>query len=137
MLVSGKTMHRTELGGDVGVITIRNITDYKQTEAKRRELSAMTNAIFESNKDLIWVVDGSDFTLIYFNRAFSEYIRRTRGMEARRGSTLAELFTQQEAEFIERSYYTVLQQGNFFADLKTEKEHLSLEIGRASCRERV
>ncbi len=128
LLVSGKTMHRTELGGDVGVITIRNITDYKQTEAKRRELSAMTNAIFESNKDLIWVVDGSDFTLIYFNRAFSEYIRRTRGMEARRGSTLAELFTQQEAEFIERSYYTVLQQGNFFADLKTEKEHLSLDL---------
>ncbi len=128
LLVSGKTMYRTELGGNVGAITIRNITDYKKTEAKRRELSAMTNAIFESNRDLIWVVDGSDFTLTYFNRAFSEYILRTRGIKAARGSTISELFTESEAEFFEQSYCTVLQKGNFFSELRTEKEQLSLDL---------
>ena len=121
-------MYRTELGGNVGAITIRNITDYKKTEAKRRELSAMTNAIFESNRDLIWVVDGNDFTLTYFNRAFSEYILRTRGIKAARGSTISELFTESEAEFFEQSYCTVLQKGNFFSELRTEKEQLSLDL---------
>lgn len=120
LLLSGKAIYRAETAGDVGVITIRDITDYKKNDDKRKQLSAMTNAIFESNRDLIWVMNGYDFSLISFNRAFTEYVAETRGITAQEGTALSALFSEREAELIEGYCYKVLQQGKFFVDFEAD-----------------
>lgn len=138
LLLSGKVVFRGETGSDVGVITIRDITDYKKNDEKRKQLSAMTNAIFESNRDLIWVMNGYDFSLISFNRAFTEYIADTRGVTAAEGSELSQLFSRREAQLIEGYCYKVLQQGKFFVDFDADcgrQFELSFYPVRVSSRE--
>ncbi|WP_195276964.1 sensor histidine kinase [Anaerotruncus rubiinfantis] len=111
LLVSGNVMR---LGKQrLAVITARNISDYKKAEEKRWELSALLNAIFESNKDFIWTVDCRTFALISFNQAFSHYIRDNFGRAIRPGSALEEVFSGEDQVLFAHYYRQVLEKGDF------------------------
>lgn len=110
LLVSGNVMHVD--GQRIGALTIRDITGYKRMEEKRWELSALLNAIFESNQDFIWTVDAGQFTLGSFNQAFEEYAHSILGKNVKDGSRMTEIFPEEDGMQFERYYQMVLDQGD-------------------------
>ncbi|MCD7731262.1 MAG: ATP-binding protein [Oscillospiraceae bacterium] len=128
LLVFGKAIQPTGVACSIGVITVRDISDYKNADKKRREFSALTNAIFESNRDLIWVVSGNDFRLMSCNIAFKKYVERTTGNKVDINDSIECCFTEKESEQLKEYYRKVLEIGNFFAEFTTEKEQLILDL---------
>ncbi len=117
LLVSGNVMYLGEQR--LAVLTARNITDYKKAEEKRWELAALLNAIFESNRDSIWTVDCQSFSLISFNQAFAQYVRKHQGRDIQSGSTMADAFSPEDSALFSDYFQRVLREGDFSVEYRT------------------
>ncbi len=126
LLFSGNVMQLGEQ--QLAVLTARNISDYKKAEERRWELSALLNAIFESNRDFIWTVDCHTFSLISFNQAFSHYIWDTFGREIHAGSRTSEIFSESDSALFTQCYQQVLKDGDFSIEYRAEQGGLILDI---------
>lgn len=104
---------------DVATLIVRDITEYKKNEEQRWELSAILNAIFESNKDFIWTVDAKSFSISSFNQAFGRYVQKGFGKEIKNGCRMTDIFPKDDGNQFIRYYRQVLEQGDLSAEYIT------------------
>lgn len=128
LLITGRIIRRAVESQNIGIITIRDITEYKSAEEKRRELSATTDALFESIHNLIFVVDSKDFRLVSCNRAFRTFIREERQMDAVTDTRMDIYLTKTEAEFLHSLCGKVLEKGMISTEFVTESDQNIWEI---------
>lgn len=136
LLISGNVMEYEEQ--QLAVLTVRDITDYKKAEEMRWELSAVLNAIFESNKDFIWTVDANTFRMLSFNQAFRLYIWHNSGKKVCADCSMSDIFSDKEAEYFENHYRQVLKTGDISAEYTNENgETLDLSLYPVKLNDRI
>lgn len=117
LLISGVVVNIDH--SDVATLVVRDITEYKKNEEQRWELSAILNAIFESNKDFIWTVDAKNFSLSSFNQAFGRYMQLCFGKNIQNGYRMTDIFPVNDGNQFIQYYKQVLEQGDLSAEYIT------------------
>lgn len=113
------------------IMIVRDLTEQKRTQQELTESKVLLDAIVNSTEDLICSVDAGTLTLTlaWFNRAFSDYFRRTHGVHIRQGMGAEELFSHQRDVLVWRGLFLkVLEEGPFLTEHVSESSGLVLQL---------
>jgi PAS domain S-box-containing protein len=95
--------------------TILDIPALKTTEEELAKSHGLLSAIFEANRDCIWVVEPDTFRLVAFNKADADFLLRAYGAHAQLGMPVEEVVPE-IAEKMKELYRKVLSHGEFDSD---------------------
>ena len=117
LLVSGNVIKIPLSGAELGMLNLKDLTGYKQSEESRFNLAAMNNAVLESTKDCIWTIDVEKFCVSTYNTAFAEKCK-SRGKIIYEGMPVDRLYGTKECERLRRYSAAALKYGEFSTELE-------------------
>ena len=101
------------------VMIVRDLTEQKRTTAALHESQLLLDSVVNSTKELIWSVDPESFGLLWFNRAFSDYVFQARGLRISAGMRPDGLFVDANRVHLwHELYQAALKEGSFATEYR-------------------
>ena len=106
----------------------RDITQRKQAEEALIESKAFLNSIVDSTSDLIWSFEPMHYSLLTFNRAYSDHFLATRGIRVKIGLLPEDMLPVEVAKLWREWYHRVLREGPYNMEYLTHDGSRTLEL---------
>jgi len=92
------------------------------------EQNNIYESIFESNKDLFWMVDPIDFGLVVYNSALFNYFETGRNLKIHKGMTPEHLLPKDKADQWKKMYTKALVEGSYITEYQTSAKSRILNL---------
>ncbi|MBL4934763.1 PAS domain S-box protein [Clostridium sp. YIM B02515] len=119
LLVNAFKVNNKQVG-----IMFHDISELKQLEAKKREMTEHLEAVFESTDDMIYSVD-RNYRILNFNSSLNDYMKRSYDLEIESGRSISEFLPDDIAQEWKFYYDKAMNNGrySFQYHIKYEKRY--------------